>query len=88
VREFTGSTFAQTLVLGLLQEGQIAMSDVAAFAKHAGVNVSAQAIHKRFNKKTALFFQELLNAAFTQVVTADLVAIPLLKRKSRSNRGR
>jgi hypothetical protein len=82
VREFTGATFAQTIILGQLQEGEIALSDLATFARHVGVNVSAQAIHKRFSSKTAMFFQELLNTAFTQVVAADPVAIPLLNRFS------
>src|SRR5437879_4449580 len=82
VREFTGATFAQTMILGLMQEGEIAMSDLASFARQAGVNVSAQAIDKRLTEKTATFFQELLNVSFTQVVAADPVAIPLLKRFS------
>jgi hypothetical protein len=82
VREFTGSTFAQTIVLGQMQEGEIAMSDLASFGRQVGVNVSAQAIDKRFNQTTAAFFQELLSTAFTQVVTADPVAIPLLERFS------
>jgi Transposase DDE domain len=82
VREFTGATFAQTIILGQMQEGEIAMSDLASFARQVGVNVSAQAIDKRFTEKTALFFAELLNAAFTQVVAADPVAIPLLERFS------
>ncbi len=58
------------------------MSDLSTFARNAGVNVSTQAIDKRFTKKTATFFQELLNATFTQVVAADPVAIPLLERFS------
>jgi hypothetical protein len=82
VREFTGATFAQTIILGQLQEGQVSMSDLATFARSVKVNVSPQAIDKRFNKETACFFQELLNSAFTQVVAADPVAIPLLKRFS------
>jgi Transposase DDE domain len=80
VREFTGATFAQTVVLGQMQEGEIAMSDLSTFARNVGVNVSTQAIDKRFTKKTATFFQELLNATFTQVVAGDPVAIPLLER--------
>ena len=82
VREFTGATFAQTMILGHMQVGEIAMSDLASFAKQVGVNVSAQAIDKRLTEKTALFFQELLNAACTQVVAADPVAIPVLERFS------
>jgi len=65
VREFTGSTFAQMMVLGQMQEGQIGIGDLAVFANHIRVNVSTQAIDKRFNDKTAVFFQELLSAAFT-----------------------
>lgn len=82
VRKFTGATFAQMLILGQMQEGEIAVSDLATFARQVGVNVSAQAIDKRFTKKTAMFLQELMNATFTQVVTADPVAIPLLERFS------
>jgi hypothetical protein len=82
VRAFTGATFAQTVVLGQMQEGEIALSDLASFARQVGVNVSAQAIDKRFTEKTATFFAELLNATFTQVVAADPVAIPLLERFS------
>lgn len=82
VRAFTGETFAQTMILGQTQEGEIAMSDLASFARQVGVNVSAQAIDKRFTEKTALFFKELLNTAFTQVVAADSVAIAVLKRFS------
>ena len=82
VREFTGAKFAQTMILGQMQEGQIALSDLAAFGRHVGVNVSAQAIHKRFDRKTVSFFQELLSATFTQVVAADSVAISVLKRFS------
>lgn len=82
VREFTGATFAQTVILGQMQEGQITMSDLATFGRQIGVNVSAQAIDKRFTEKTATFFAELLNATFTQVVVADPVAIPLLERFS------
>jgi hypothetical protein len=82
VRDFTGSTFAQTIIMGQMQEGHISMSDLAVFAKHVRVNVSPQAIDKRFNEKTVSFFQELLSAAFTQVVAADPVAVPLLERFS------
>src|SRR5437660_11322303 len=57
VREFTGATFAQTMILGQMQEGEIAMSDLATFARQVGVNVSAQAIDKRFTQKTATFFK-------------------------------
>lgn len=82
VREFTGASFAQTMILGQMQLGEVSLSDLAQFAKHMKVNVSAQAIDQRFNEKTVAFFEEVLNTAFTQVVAADPVAIPLLARFS------
>ena len=82
VREFTGASFAQTMILGQMQLGEVSLSDLTQFARHMKVNVSSQAIDKRFNEATVSFFQEVLNAAFTQVVAADPVAIPLLSRFS------
>jgi hypothetical protein len=82
VREFSGATFAQTMVLGQMQLGEVSQSGLAHFARHMNVNVSGQAIGKRFSEKTVAFFEEVLNAAFTQVVAADPVAIPLLSRFS------
>jgi hypothetical protein len=80
VREFTGATFAQTVILGQMQEGEISMSSLSMFARNVGVNVSTQAIDKRFNSNAAAFLFLLLDATFTQVVAADPVAVPLLKR--------
>jgi hypothetical protein len=82
VRAFTGASFAQTMILGQMQLGEVSLSDLAQFAQRTKVNVSAQAIDQRFNEKTVAFFQEVLNAAFSQVVAADPVAIPLLSRES------
>jgi hypothetical protein len=82
VREFTGATFAQTMILGQMQLGEVSLSDLAQFARYRSVNVSAQAIDKRFDERTVAFFAEVLNATFTQVVAADPVALPLLSRFS------
>ncbi len=82
VRAFTGATFAQTMILGQMQLGEVSLSDLAQFARYMKVNVSSQAIDKRFDEKAVAFFAEVLNAAFTQVVAADPVAIPLLSRFS------
>lgn len=78
--KFTGKSFAATQVLGLLQPGEVSMSALSHFATHLRVQVSGQAIDQRFSEATADFFRELLNVAFTQVVAADPVAIPLLQR--------
>ena len=78
--KLTGKSFAATQVLGLVQRGEVSMSDLGSFATHLGVQVSGQAIDQRFTEATATFFREVLNVAFTQVVAADPVAIPLLGR--------
>jgi len=78
--KFTGRSFAATLVLGLLQPGEVSLSTLAHFATHLGVQVSPQAIDERCGEGAAHFLQQLLNVAFTQVVAADPVAIPLLRR--------
>lgn len=82
VREFSGSTFAQMMILGQMQPENVALSDLAHFATHLNVQVSEQAIEQRFTATTAIFFEELLNVIFTQVVAADPVAMPLLARFS------
>lgn len=80
--KLTGKRFAITQTLGLLVPGGGAMSDLAYFGTHVGAHVSPQALDQRFGETTANFLKELLNIAFTQVVTADPVAIPLLQRFS------
>lgn len=82
VREFRGSTFAQTLILGQMQEKEASLSELAHFAQYMNVKVTGQAIEKRFTQTTALFFEKVLHRAFTNVVAADPVAIDLLKRFS------
>lgn len=80
--KFTGKSFLATQALGLLQRGEVTMSDLSYFATHLGVEVTAQAIDQRFSEATSRFFEEVLNVAFSQVVAADPVAIPLLQRFS------
>ena len=78
--KLTGKRFAITQVFGLLKAGKGAMSDLSYFAHHSGMTMSEQGLHERYTWAAALFLQELLNIAFTQVVAADPVAVPLLRR--------
>ena len=80
VGKITGKRFAITQVFGLLQQGKGAMSDLSHFAHHSGMKISGQSLHERYTRTTAAFLQALLDIAFTQVVAADPVAIPLLRR--------
>lgn len=80
--KFDGKSFAATLVLGQIQPGEVSLSHLAHFATHLGVTVSGQGVDERYGKAAAVFLQKLLERAFTQVVAADPVAIPLLERFS------
>lgn len=80
--KLTGKSFVITQALGLQVPGGGSLSDLAYFATHAGAHITAQALDQRFTEKTARFLQEVLNVAFTQVVAADPVALPLLQRFS------
>ena len=78
--KITGKRFALTQVFGLLQRGAVSLSDVSHFARHSGMRISAPSLHERYTRAAASFLQTLLEVAFTQVVVADPVAIPLLRR--------
>ena len=78
--KITGKRFAITLVFGLLQRGEQAMSVLSHFARHSGMSISGPGLQERFTQPAATFLQTLLNLAFTQIVVADPVAIPLLRR--------
>jgi len=80
VGKITGKRFAITQVFGLLGQGKGAMSDLSHFAHHSGMSITGQSLHERYTREAATFLHSLLNVAFTQVVAADPVAIPLLRR--------
>ncbi len=56
------------------------MSDLSHFAHHSGMKITGQSLHERYTRTTAAFLQALLDIAFPQVVAADPVALPLLRR--------
>jgi len=80
VGKISGTRFAATVVLGLLQPGEVPMSNLRHFVTHLNMKITEQGLHDRFTHAAALFLEEVLNLAFTQVVAADPVAIPLLRR--------
>ena len=80
VGKLTGTRFAITQIFGLLKSSKAAMSDLSYFAHHSGMTISEQGLHDRYTQRAATFLQQVLNLAVTQVVAADPVAIPLLRR--------
>jgi hypothetical protein len=80
VRKWTGALFVQTLVLGWLGNPTASLSELTQVAAKLGVAVSPQGLAQRFDRKAARTLERVLAAAIEQVVTADPVAIPLLRR--------
>jgi len=79
-RKLTGSVFVQTVVLGFLKNPQATYGELAQMAAMLDVAVSRQAIQQRFTKKATDCLKAVLDAAVTEVIAAEPVAIPLLER--------
>lgn len=78
--KFTPSTLVQTLVYGWLSHPTATVEQLAQMADRVGVDVSPQAVDRRFTAATADLLRTVLSASMQQVVAADPVAIPLLQR--------
>lgn len=80
VRKWTGALFVQTLVLGWLGNPAASLSELTQVAAKLGVAVSPQSLAQRFTEEAATLLERVLTAAIEQVVAADPVAVPLLRR--------
>jgi hypothetical protein len=79
-RKFTGATLVQTLVLGYLRKPTASTEDLALTAQQLGVDVSSQAIDRRFQPALRDCLRELWQQAVTQVVMAKPRAVALLQQ--------
>lgn len=79
-QKITGANFAQTLILGLLQDPKASLDALVQFGADVGLDITAQGLDQRFTKRAAKFLQALFEVALAQVILADPVAIPLLER--------
>jgi Transposase DDE domain len=79
-RQWTGATFAQTLVFGWLDQPQASLGELAQTAAALGVTISPQGLDQRFTDTAAEFLHQLLQAGVETLITATPVAIPLLRR--------
>jgi hypothetical protein len=79
-RQFSGATLVQTLVLGWLAQPAASLDQLVHMAAIRGVPISAQGLDQRFTEPLAATLRQVLDAAVTQVVTSDPVAMPLLAR--------
>jgi len=78
--KLTGAHFVQALLFGWLNNPQATLQQLAQMAGSVGVPISPQGLDQRFTPAAASYLQRLLEAAVTEIVTADPVTIPLLQR--------
>lgn len=80
--KLTGALFVQTLVLTWLQKPDASLGELSQTAGELGVTISPQGVAERFTDRASLLLEDVLEAAVTEVLAADPVAIPLLQRFS------
>ena len=80
--KLTGSAFAQTLVFGWLADPQASLSSLTQMAATVGVQVSPQALFQRFGREAAECMERVLRASVEQMIAAEPVDIPILRRFS------
>jgi hypothetical protein len=79
-RQFSGATLVQTLVLGWLQQPRAPVDSLVEVAADLGVEVSAQALDKRFSPTGTRCLAQVLTHALERVVAAAPLTGDLLAR--------
>jgi hypothetical protein len=79
-RLFSGASLVQTLVLGWLQDPHAPVDGLAEVAADLGVDVSPQALDKRFTPAATHCLARVLTQALERVFAAQPLALPLLSR--------
>jgi hypothetical protein len=78
--KLSGAAFVQTLVFGWLAQPQASLAQLAQTAATVGVAITPQGLDARFSPAAAECLREVLERAVRAVITADPVAIPVLRR--------
>ncbi len=79
-RKFTPVALATTFVLGFLNNPRATVADLAGSAAEANVDVSPQAIEKRFTPELAGFLENLFRGMTKKVVASSETLAPILER--------
>ena len=79
-RKLHGTTLILVLVLGWLHNPQAGPSALARFAGTLGVQISKQGIEEHWTYRTAEWLYEVLLRAIGCMLSAQAVAVPLLRR--------
>ena len=77
-----GASFAQTLVLGWLQNPEATLEELTQTSAALGVTITPQGLEQRFNEPAAQCLQKVLEEAVNKVISAEPVALPILQRFS------
>jgi hypothetical protein len=80
--KLTGSIFTQTLVFGLAADPHASLGSLSQTAAALGVEVTAEALHQRFDREAASTLEQVLCAAVRQLLAADPIVLPVLERFS------
>jgi hypothetical protein len=80
VRQFSGPTLIQTLVLGFLEAPDASVSALCQLAAARGVPISPQGLAQRFTRELADALEQVRAAIVRAVVAGPPGAIPLLQR--------
>ncbi len=78
--KLTGPGLVQTLVFGWLADPDASLSSLTQMAATLGVTISPQGLFQRFTPQGAECLYRVLQEALGQVIDAEPVAIPLLRR--------
>jgi len=79
-RRFSGATLVQTLVLGWLHKPRAPLDGLTEIAADLGIDVSLQALDKRFTPAGSHCLARLLTQALQRVVAAQPLDVALLSR--------
>ena len=79
-RKLTGSSFAQMLTFGWLDNPEASYEQLVQMGAAVGVELSAQALEQRFTPKSAEFLKALLEESVGLMLQAEPVSLELLSR--------
>ena len=80
LRKLTGSIFIQTLVFGWLSNPDATLDELAQTAATLGLEITPQALDKRFTPQAADCLKEVLESSVETLITVDSQAIPIMQR--------
>jgi hypothetical protein len=80
VRNFSGATLIQTLVLGFLAAPDASLSQLCQQAAARGVTISPQGLEQRFTRPLTDALQQVLDAVVRETVAGEAVPLALFER--------